>query len=90
LGSLGSVRGALSNGRPYRDLPTIDDLGGGVVNGRLEPVGVGVHGVLHLCEESSDLVEESDDLFGLVVRHGPIFSHSGASLKFEACCLALF
>src|SRR5215217_2642016 len=53
LGSLGSVRGALSNGRPYRDLPTIDDLGRGVVNGRLEPVGVGVHGVLHLCEETA-------------------------------------
>ena len=42
-------------------LAAIDDLGGSMVNGRLDPVGVGVHRVLHLCEESSDLVEESND-----------------------------
>src|SRR3954453_22168410 len=62
-------------------LAAIDDLARGVVNGCLEPFGVGVHGVLHLCEESSDLVEESNDLFRLAVRHRAIFTRSGASLS---------
>src|SRR4051794_9755444 len=66
-----------SSGRLGR-LAAIDDLARGVVNGRLEPVGVGVHSALHLREESSDLVEESNDLFRLVVRHGPISSYSGS------------